>query len=290
MGAGRRGSKDRPKPAKPEKSEKPAKEKGKGKGEQKTPEEILARGWRSVRRGLFWVQFALLWLSLIGFIGFGKAVFVRTGNELPKGDGADWVSIEGFINAPGPNSVPLKKEELLNLALYGIPVFFAGVCVVFGRLIASGAPRSSGARGLFTFSALVGLIGFAALVGSVLFERMLMKDEYKYTWHAFLILVPLAEFWFLTALTASGVALKRPKSARAVGAVAFVFALTAFVVTLGWDLYVEHGRPKKPDDEIKMYEQAALLIGWLLLVGVYWRAVRNVRGAAREYLDTVGEG
>ena len=58
---------------------------------------------------------------------------------------------------------------------------------------------------------------------------------------------------------------------------------------LGWSLYLEHGRPKKLDDDIKLYEQAALLAGWLMLVFVYWRAVRNVRSAAREYLDTMEE-
>ena len=61
---------------------------------------------RSVRRGLGWVQFALMWLALIGFIGFGKMALARAGVELPKGDGRDWVSIEGYVNAPGPNAVP----------------------------------------------------------------------------------------------------------------------------------------------------------------------------------------
>ncbi|QJW92974.1 zinc ribbon domain-containing protein [Frigoriglobus tundricola] len=296
LAPGGRGGKDRPKPAKPTKVEseepapKPAKGKSKGKANQKTPEEILARGWRSVRRGLFWVQFALLWLSLIGFVEFGKTVYVRAGNELPRGDGADWVSIEGYINSAGPNSAPLTKPEILDLALYGVPVLMAGLLIVFGRMIASGAPRNSGARGLFTFSALFGLVGFAALLGSALFDWLLMKDVYKYTRSAFLLLAPLAEFWFLTALTASGVALKRPKAARAVGAVGFVFALAAFVVVLGWDLYVENWRPKKPDDEVKMYEQAAFLLGWLLLVGMYWRAVRSVRVAAREFLDAAEDG
>jgi len=268
----------------------PAKGRAKGRAEQKTPEEILARGWRSVRRGLFWVQFALLWLSLIGFVGFGKAVYVRTGNELPKGDGTSWVSIEGYINSPGPNAAPLTKSEILDLACYGVPVLLAGLLIVLGRLIASGGPRNSGSRGLFALSGLFALVGLAALFGTALLDWLLMKNEQKYTRDAAVLLLPLAEFWFLTALTASGVALKRPKAARAVGAVGFVFALAAFVVVLGWDLYVENWRPKKPDAEVKMYEQAAFLLGWLLLIGVYWRAVRSVRGAAREFIDAVEDG
>jgi hypothetical protein len=291
-----RGNKDRPKPSKPERedradeAEKAAKAKSRKKDDvEEAPEKTGASGWRSVRRGLFWVQFALLWFSLIGFVGFGKTMYTRSGNALPKGDGTDWVSIEGYVNAPGPNSVKLSKGDLTDLALYSIPTFLGGLFMVFGRLIASGAPRSSGARSLFAFSGLLALIGLAAMFGWFAFSRLLMKDEEKYTFVAFVLLLPLAEFWFLTGVTACGLALKRAKTARAVGAVGFVFALTAFVSTFGWDLYVDNYRRKNLDDELKTYEQAALLIGWLILVGLYSRAVRNVRVAAREYLDTVEE-
>ena len=68
-----------------------------------------------------------MWLSLIGFVGFGKAVYTRTVGDLPSGDGTAWMSIEGYINSNGPNSVSLSKTELLNLACYGIPLFFASV-------------------------------------------------------------------------------------------------------------------------------------------------------------------
>jgi hypothetical protein len=170
-----------------------------------------------------------------------------------------------------------------------VPVLLAAVCVVFGRLIASGAPRSSGARGLFALAALGALVGFAALFGSFVFDYLRMEDERYYLERGYMVLLPLAEFWFLTGLTASGLALKRPRAARAVGAVGFVFALGAVAATLGWTLYVRNGRPKPVDDDVRMYEQAALMLGWLLAVGVYWRAVRNVRVAAQEYIDTVHE-
>ncbi len=278
-----RGGRERPKPAAPDK---PAK--SRGKGGEKTPEQILAGGWRSVRRGLFWVQFALLWLSLIAFIGFGKMVMVRSGNELPKGDGM--IEIEGYVNSGEPNSIRLSRMEEINLLLYGLPVLLGGIAIVFGRLVASGAPRSSGARGLYALSAFFGLLGLASLFGSFLFDKLLMKDYFRYMGLAFLLLMPLAEFWFLTALTASGLALKRPRSARAVGMVGFAFALVGFVATLGWELYVDNGRPKKLDSDTQLYEQAALMLGWLLLIGLYWRAVRNIRVAAKELLDTVEEG
>ena len=275
-----RGGMERPKSSAPKKT-KPVT------GEQ-TPEEILVGGWASVRRGLFWVQFALFWLALLGGISFGKMMYERAGNELPTGEG--WLKIEGYVNTPGPNAIRLSKADELNLLLYGVPLCLAGLAMVLGRLIAGGAPRSSGARGLFACSGLFGLVGFAALLASVGFDRLLMMEEYRYARVAFLLLLPLAEFWFLTALTASGVALKRPRAARAVGALGFAFALAAFIPALGWDLYTEYGRPKLPDADLKLYEQAALMLGWLLLVCVYWRAVRNVRSAAREFLAAADVG
>lgn len=279
-GTAGRGTKERPKPAK-------APGKPKGKAGEETPEQILADGWRKVRRGLFWVQFALFFLALVGFVEFGKTVAARTGTELPTGEGQ--IKIEGYINS-GANSVPLTKTDELNLLLYGLPVVLAGLLAVFGRVIAGGAPRSSGARGMFALSGLFLLVGLAGLILSVCFDRLLMKDEYRYAWTGVLLLVPLAEYWFLTALTACGLALKRPRTARAVGLVGFVAALGAFAGLLGWDLYKQFGRPKVPDADILLYEQAAMMLGWLLLIGVYWRAVRNVRSAAQEFLDTVDEG
>lgn len=277
-GASAPSAKERPKPR--------PKSSGSEKESDQTPEQIAATGWKTARRGLFWVQFGLFFLALIGFVGFGKMVAARTGNDLPTGEG--WAQIEGYVNdAKAANAIKLTKTDELNLAMYGGPVLLGGVLIVFGRLIASGAPRSSGACGMFALSGLFLLIGLVGLILSFYFDRLLLKEEQRYAWTGFLLLVPVAEFWFLTGITACGLALKRPKVARAVGAVGFLGALGAFAATIGWELYVQFGRPKVPDADILLYEQAALMLGWLLLVGVYWRAVRNVRLAAREYLDTV---
>lgn len=277
-----RGAKERPKPAK-------ATDKPKAKAGAETPEQVLADGWRKVRRGLFRVQFGLFLLALMAFVGFGKMVAARTGNELPTGPG--WIKIDGYINDPAAvNSVPLTKTEELNLAFYGLPVMLGGLLIVFGRITAGGAPGSSGARGMFALSGLFLLIGLAGLLMSVLFDFILMRDEYRYTRTAFLVLAPLAEYWFLTSLTACGLALKRPKVARAVGLIGFVAAVGLFAYLLGWDLYKQFGRPKAPDADVLLYEQGAIMLGWLLLIGVYWRAIGGVRSAAREFLDTVDEG
>jgi phage FluMu protein Com len=288
-----RGGKDRPEPVKSEKagtSPRVPKEKEPATGWGESPEQVLAAGWRSMRRGLFWVRFGLLFLFLIGFAGIGKSLYSKFVGKLPEGDGTEWVSIPEYVNAPGQKAVALNKTELLDLALYGGPVLLGSLFIVLGRLIASRAPRHSGARGLFAFSALFGFAGTAALFVWFAFAKMQLREEEKYAQLALLILLPLAEFWFLTALTASGLALMAPKTAGAVGTVGFLAALTAFTATLGWDLYQQNWRLNNLNDDLRMYEQAALLLGWLILVGSYWRAVGKVRRGAREFLDTVAGG
>jgi succinate dehydrogenase hydrophobic anchor subunit len=76
--------------------------------------------------------------------------------------------------------------------------------------------------------------------------------------------------------------------ARAVGFIGVLFALAAVVPTLGWMAYTDPQwklRPNPLNDDWRLYEQAALMLGWLLLFVAYWRAVRGVRVAIRDYLD-----
>lgn len=254
----------------------------------KTPEERAAAGWKKCRAGLCWVLFGLFWLTIPGFVGFGKLIYTRGGNALPQGEG--WVSIPGYVNDDNvANAIRMSKPEQLQVALYAVPVLLGGLCLTFGRLTAGAAPRSSGAGGLFACSGLFTLLGLAALVTAAACDKLLFKTEYEYAGLAFLILGGVAEFWFLTGLTASGLALKRPSVARSVGTIGFLAGLAAFIPTLGWILYTNPDwnlRPRPLTDDWNLYEQSALLIGWLLLIGVYWRAVRGVRVAIREALDT----
>ncbi|MBP3960363.1 hypothetical protein J8F10_34475 [Gemmata sp. G18] len=274
-----RGAKPRPKPAKPE--PKPSAPRT-----ETTPDQVLAKRWAAVRRGLFWVQFALLFVALLGFVGFGKAVYTRAVGELPKGEG--WVKIDGYINSGGPDAIPLTKTEEIDILTYGVPVFMAGFLLTIGRLFSSGGPRNSGSRGLFALSGLLALVSFVALLSHAVCKKAQFTEEAKYALTAFLLCAPLAEFWFLTALTASGLALKRPAVARAVGFFGFLCALIPVLVLFGLDQYKIHLQPQiQPAEDRLMYEQAALLIGWLILVGAYWRAVRGVRVAARDFIRTV---
>jgi hypothetical protein len=255
-------------------------------GEAATPDHIAIPAWQRTRSGLFWVLLALLLLSLPGFVGFAKAACSRGGVVLPKGPGGDWVSIQGYINTSEPDSLQIPKEDLLDAAAYGLPILLGGLLLGFGRLTCGAAPRSSGAKGMFALSGLATFVAVAAIVAAVGAEYLQFKEERTIARTAFFILAGVAEFWFLTGIAASGIALKRPFVARSVGLYALTVAFLVALVTIGWMIYTKNYRPSKVSEDVLMYEQAAVMLGWLLLVGMYWRAVRGLRGAISEFLDS----
>lgn len=259
-------------------------------GPPKTPGQLAAPAWSRTRAGLCWVLLGLFFLTIPGFVGFGKIIYTRLppeyGGELPTGKG--WIEIPPYVNSTDANSIQMTKPEQLDVAFYAVPVLLGGLCITFGRIICGAAPRNSGSKGLFLWS---GVFSLLALVGLVLAagcskDFLNFKDWYYYAGIGFLVTVGLAEFWFLTGLAASGVSLKRPNAARAVGLVGLVFGLAVLVPTVAWPLYTGEWRPKGDafTDDWKLYEKAAFMIGWLLLIGVYWRAVRTVRVAIREFV------
>jgi hypothetical protein len=254
--------------------------------DEKTTNEALARAWNKARRGLGWVRFGLLFVVLLGAVEFGKAVYVVAKGPLPTGDGAAWVSIDGFINSEGANSIPITKEQLVDLACYGPLLLLAFLCTLFGRLVAGGAPRASGARGLFGLSALFTLAWFLLLVAAVMF-REAFPPVSLYAAKGFVIAFPLAEFLFVVGVTACGLALERPGAAKAVGLFGFLLALAAVAGTIGWQVYAEHARPKPPTAQVAMYEWAVFAGAWLLVVLAYRHAAGVVRRAAREFVETV---
>ena len=255
----------------------------------KTPEESLAAAWGKSAGGLGWVLFGLFWIALIGFVPFGKVVYERSVGELPRGEG--WVKIDGYVNDNVPNAIAISKTDEINLLAYGLPILFGGLALTLGRLTAGAAPRNSGAKGLFGFSGLFTLVALAAYPTFILCTRYGFKDIAGYAESALWVGVPLMEFWFLLALGAAGATLKRPKAVRTVGAYALMLGFGYLVGTVGWEQYVKNGsdlgRPKPLDADWKMYEEAARMLGWLLLVGLYWRAVSSVRGAAKEFVRDV---
>ena len=68
-----------------------------------------------------------------------------------------------------------------------------------------------------------------------------------------------------------------------------MFALAAAIPTVGWMVYTNPEwklRPNPLNDDWRLYEQAGLMLGWLLLIGVYWCAVRGVRVAISDWLSS----
>ncbi len=261
-------------------------------GPPKSPEELAAPGWRKTRAGLFWVLFALFFLALPGFVGFAKAVCIRANVELPHGKG--FISIPGVLNGEENETFQMDAAAQVDALAYGAPILLAGLALVLGRLTCGAAPRSSGAKGMFVFSGLFTLLALGSLVVAAVCRKVLNYDAevkiqelYRYTALGFVLLIVTAEFWFLTALAASGATLKRPKAPRAVGLIGFFGALIVAFIAVGWEQYEHHLRPKVLTEDWKMYEQAALMLAWLLVIGLYWRAVGAVRGAIRDFLDTV---
>jgi len=252
-------------------------------------EHPTAPGWRKTRAGLGWVLCALFFMALPGFIGLAKAICARSGVELPNGDGTSWVSIPDYINAPGPNTFTVSKQEMLDIVAYGVPSLLAAMLLFFGRLTCGAAPSVSGAKGMFIMSGLFTMLGVAVLFAAIGATRLYFEEIARYTSVGFLILAGTAEFWFLTGLAVTGVALKRPRTAKSVAFLGFVVALLAAAATLGWDIYAKEYRPKVVDADWKLYEQGGFTLSWFLLIVVYWRTVGSARRAISEHLESTGE-
>jgi hypothetical protein len=221
-------------------------------------------------------------------VELAKTICARTGVALPHGKG--FITIPSVINDEG--TFEMTAEAQVDALAYGAPILLGGLMLTLGRLTCGGAPRISGARGmfalsgLFTFVALVGL-GIAAVCLKVLnyASEDAVKEWFYYASTGCVIAFVASEFWFLTGIASCGAALKEPRAPRAVGFLGFYLVLVAVVATIGWKLYERFYRQKMMNDDWHMYEQGALLLAWLVFIALYWRGVRRVRLAIREFLE-----
>jgi DNA-directed RNA polymerase subunit RPC12/RpoP len=280
----------------------------------KTPGQLVLPAWKKTKAGLFWVLAGLFFLALPGFFEFGKLVYERSVGELPSGDG--WIKIDGVVNA-GKETITLTKGQEIEVLAYGVPIVLGMLLLTLGRLAAGAAPRASGAKGLFAFSGLFTLLGLASLGVCAVTTAVTMLDIARYTAVGVLVAWGLAEVWFITGLATTGAHLKRPSVARSVGFLWFVLALGVALATVGWEQYTKELRPKPNagildlnptvtvkvrslvihespranavDKDTELYEAGARMLGWLVVVGCYWRAVRSTRVAIREFIDGVEE-
>ncbi len=248
--------------------------------------------WRAARRGLGRVQVALFFAALIGIVPFAKLVYERAVGDLPDGPG--WVKIEGYVNTDGPDILRTTQREEIDALAYGVPALLGGLALVLGRLVAGGAPRSSGAKGLFFFSGLFSLFALIGLLSIPVCEKAGLREVGGYAWTAFLVGGALAEFWFLVGLGNAAGAVRKPSAARSVGGFALLIGLAYLVVTVGWEQYgkfgPDFGRPRPLDPDWRFYEAAAKMLGWLLVVGSYWRTVGAVKYGIRTHVEDVEDG
>ena len=262
---------------------------GKSRADDATPKtaaQEAAPGWRKAKSGLFWVKFALFFLVIPGALEFARLATSRYGIEIPKGRG--WI-IEGFMNTEDQDSVNMNLQEQIEVLAYGVPILLGGLALTLGRLTCGAVPRNSGVKGAFALSGLSTLLVLVCLVGLGVSHKMYFERMEKMFLSGGIVCGLAAECWFLMGLASSGVALKRPGSTRAVSLVVFFAAFVAAAGTVGWDIYKMQFRMTKPNEDILLFEKAALMIGWLLVICIYWRAVGAVRQAIREFLESVGD-
>jgi hypothetical protein len=255
----------------------------------RSPDEVAAPGWRKVSRGLFWVLFGLFLLLLPGFWEFGKLIGEqRLGEKLPEGEG--WVQVDGFVNK-GEDAIKLSKREELNVLAYGAPLLLGGLMIILGRLTASSAPQTTGARGLFLWSSLFTLVAVAAVGTHFISLKMGYYELRGYASAAVAGSAVMAELLFLLGLTAVGGTLKRPRVARAAGLFAFGVGVAIPILAEGggWDAYRRYARPQIPNADWVLFEEAARMVGWLFLIILLWRPVGAARAAAREWLQDYNE-
>ena len=87
---------------------------------ERTPEQVATGAGRRHAAGLCWVLFGLFWLTIPGFVGFGKIVYAHGVGPLPQGEG--WVSIPGYVNDDAAqNAIRMTKADQLDIALYAAP-------------------------------------------------------------------------------------------------------------------------------------------------------------------------
>lgn len=194
---------------------------------KKTPFELAAPRWKKARGGLWWILFGLFWLTLPGFVPFAVTVYERSVQSLPAGSG--WIVIDGYVNDPDNTAGALKltkRQEILVLA-FGLPLLLAAGALALGRMTCAAVPRSSGAKGMFAFSALGTLVVAAGVAAAAGAYGLGMNREARLIAAGVAVTLLLTEAWFITGLAVCGSALKRPRAARAVGLLVLVAGIVA---------------------------------------------------------------
>ena len=268
----------------------------------------------------------LFFLALPGFVEFGKLVYERSAGDLPKGQGwlkiDGYVNSQEFDSVK-----TTKAEEINTIAygvplvLGGLMLAF-GRLTAGAAPRASGAKGLFAFSGLFTLLGLASLVTFVVCV-KLKFEQVagytllgfLIVWGLAEVWFLTGLATAGAHLkrpgvarsvgflWFVAALLAVAstvgweqyVKEVRPKPAKKEvdkdakmepDKESLVF--TVKLLTQGKPfLAVDNEVVKEVDKDSLLYESGAQMLGWLLLIGCYWRTVRSTRAAIRDFTDSV---
>jgi heme A synthase len=237
-----------------------------------------ARAWTSVRRGLGWTQFGVVLLFLAAAACPGIELAEAFGAKLPDRD-------PGFLKLDN-----LSSAYEIRGGATAIPALLGVLCVVLGRLGASGAPRESLGRGMGraaawgTIFAFLGLLACGIVTGlstangsppKIIPHKDVTKPGVRiqeraerYFAHVFLaageptgqiqrigfvvmlVFGVVAEVWFLSALGRYATALQGSYAARRVTGVQVLLGLLFALFWIALLAYDLYG-VGSADDQIK---------------------------------------
>lgn len=294
---------------------------------KKTPAELAAPRWKKARAGLWWVLFGLFWLVLPGFVPFGLAVYERSVESIPAGKGwVEIEGYYNDPNTAGTLRLTKRQEVLfagigLPVLLGGAALALGRMtCAAVPR--SSGAKGLYALSALGTVAAVAGFVTAVVLFNIGMYEYA----RYVFAGWAIALLLTEFSFLAGLAVCGAALKRPRAPRAVAllVLVVGIVGGLTVAGVSHEWtfqkfgpkardaslaakqvkvtDPVVLKAREEDAkkyddwsfdlrhlnlDDDTWMYKSAGGMIAWLLLIGVYWRAVGAARWAIRDAVERV---
>jgi predicted Zn finger-like uncharacterized protein len=269
-------------------------------------------GWRKVKKGLGWLQFAFF-LAMFPAIGqFGVAAYCRqteaqlpdnfaTADLIPKNQIQAKATREGLL---GKHELSLWKEAEIVYA-YGIPLL-AFLCALIGLLKCTNVPEIAKTRGVAggtLFLTFIAFAAFAAYVAQMFLpifgQKIPLPGETEYiSWTVFVFIGLTAIGWLCIFLGQAGFTLNSTRALRDVA-----MSLLAAVVLIGgvlignlyYPLLVSNPRMNWDDlantymIQTGAYMLISMVVGlrMMSLIGIIRRGIKRFREANQHVLDGV---
>lgn len=263
------------------------------------------RGWRKTRRGLWWVRLAYFLLLLGVLAPIGVAIAEHYGTKLPSQN-------PGYLQLQG-----VASETEIRVAAWLVPMALGLLLLMVGRLGVSNAPRTSYSKGLLGTASIATLFGVGALVAFAVptggqvaagivprgWGDFIMKEDINGMMQRFglvlaVILLPLAEVWFVGGLGRVGASLHSDRLAGRASRLSIYAGLIVLLLGVGsmagreyssevdrfWAEKVRPQWDKVGEHQFTVINGAvglAAVIVWLW----YTRIVGAARLAIREWLE-----